>query len=305
MRLEPPPDLPLNSRCPLMKTRKRLTKRQLKRDRFVETTFDWAAWTRANARTVAIGVGALVLLAGGMLLYQTSRSREARMAGQRFQEVWTAYAAGNYQLAANDFKQFRDQYGGSEYADDASLYLGDSYLRAGDYPAAIKTLEQFRRDYDDSPLTYGATSLLAAAYEGSGNLVKAAEIYAEALRLARHDYQRVASLMDGARVLEGQQKKSDAAGAYRQIVEKYPDSDAAAEARVRLAELTAKPLALSRQATAAARAAVAADTASTGEPRAPATGSASAAPAALRPGAPTPGQAPAGPEADQAARPAR
>lgn len=228
-----------------MRTKKRLTKlskRELKRDRFVDTTFDWALWVRENVRKVAVLGGALALLMLGIVLYRSTQASASRQAGQNFEEVRQAYIAGNYQLAANDFKQFLVRYPDSEYADDAALYLGDSYLRAGDYPSAIKALEEFEGEHGDSPLAYAATNLLGAAYEASGNQVKAAEIYGRAHGQAQHDYQRIASLMDRARVYAAQQEKDKAADAYREIIEKYPESSLAREAKVRLAELSAEPL---------------------------------------------------------------
>ncbi|MFN2431570.1 MAG: tol-pal system YbgF family protein, partial [Gemmatimonadota bacterium] len=202
-----------------MRTRKRLpgarvTKRQLKRDRFVDTVFDWALWSRENARTVAVICGALVVVIGGLLLYRTSRAGENRRAAERYQEVWQAYAAGNYQLAANDFRQFRNQYAGSDYVDEATAYLGDSYYQAGDYPAAIEVLKGFDDDHGDSPLVFAAASVLGAAYEASGDWVNAADAYRKAQELARYDYQRAEALLNEARVLEAGGEPERAADAY-------------------------------------------------------------------------------------------
>lgn len=229
-----------------MTTRKRLTKRipkqQLKRDRFVDTTFDWALWIRENARTAGIIAGVVGLVVLGLLLYRRSLGSSSGRAASRFQEVRQTYAVGNYQLAANDFKQFKSQYGSSEYGDEATIYLGDSYFKAGDYPSAIKVLQSFEDEYDGSHLRHAAASLLAASYEAAGDLVNAAKTYKHARELAEFDYQRAAALMDGARVFTAQGDKGKAASTYREVVEKYPDSPSGREARVRLAEVTAEPI---------------------------------------------------------------
>jgi len=225
-----------------MKTKKRLTKRELKRDPFVDTVFDWALWGRENLRFVALGLGVVALLGLTLLLYRGSRAAESRRATQKYQEIWQTYVSGNYQLAANDFRQFRDQYRKSAHGDDATLYLADAYYRSGDYPSAIEVLEGFEDEYGDSPLSYAAANLLGAAYESSGDWIKAAQAFAEAREGARYDFQKVAALMNEVRTYAGQGDAEKAAGAYRRISEEFPESPSAPEARVRLSELEATPI---------------------------------------------------------------
>lgn len=223
--------------------RKRLTRRELKRDRFVDTVFDWALWSRENVRKVAIGVGALLLIVLAILAWRGTQAGESRRAAVRFQEIWQAYIAGNFQLAANDFRQFQSQYAGSDYADDAAFYLGDSYYQAGDYPAAIAALEEFDRRHAESPYRYAAANVLGAAYESNGDLVRAADAYAEAAERADFDYQRSEALLNQARVHNAAGSAEEAANAYRTVLERYPQTPHVQEARVRLAELTAEPIA--------------------------------------------------------------
>jgi predicted negative regulator of RcsB-dependent stress response len=272
-----------------MRTRKRLTKQQLKRDRFVDTTFDWVVWARENTRMVAMVGGGILLAALAVVLYRTSQVREARAASQKFQEVIQTYAAGNFQLAANDFKQFLTQHGGSSYSDEATLYLANSYMLAGDPKSAVKTLEEARGRLDGSRLAYEAVSLLGSAYEADGNLGKAAESYAHAGEKARYDFQRAQALMDEGRVYGAQKSTQKAVEAYRKVVQKYSGTTSAQDAQVRIAELTAKPLnapaaatASSPSPTASGRADSASVTRRPEAPKPPATGAEPAA-AAVQP----------------------
>ncbi len=225
-----------------MRTRKRLTKQQLKRDRFVDTTFDWVVWARENVRKVAVIAGGLLLVALAIILYRTSETREGRQASQRFQEIIQAYAAGNFQLAANDFKQFLAQHGGSPYGDQATLYLANSYMLAGDPKSAVKTLEDARKHLDGSRLAYAAASLQGSAYEAAGDLGGAAETYARAQDKARYDFEKAQAQMNQARVYGAQKATEKAVETYREVIQTYPGSTMAMDAQVRMAELTAKPL---------------------------------------------------------------
>jgi outer membrane protein assembly factor BamD (BamD/ComL family) len=245
-----------------MRTRKRLTKQQLKRDRFVDTTFDWIVWARENVRMVGLAAGGVVLLGLAFFLYRTSEAREAKQAAQKFQEVLQTYAAGNYQLAANDFKLFLRDHGSSRLGPEAALYLANSYLLAGDPQSAAKTLEDSRSRLEEGPAAFAAATLLGSAYEGAGDLAKAAEAYQRAYDEARYDFEKTEALMDKARVHVAQKAADKAIAAYTEVIQKYPESAAAREAKVRMAELTAKPLALSE----AAAAATAAEVQSAAEP---------------------------------------
>jgi TolA-binding protein len=224
------------------KSKKRIARKELKRDPFVDRVFDWALWSRENVRTVAVIAGALALVVLAVVLYRASQTSQSRQAAQRYDEVLATYYSGNYQLAANDLRQFRSQYRGSRQAAEATIYLADAYLRAGDNTAGIQTLGEFQRDFEDSPYSYAAANLLGAAYEASGDWVKASESYARAFELARHDFEKVEALLNRARAEVAQGNTDEAADAYRQIIEKYPESKAVDLARVRLAEVSAKPI---------------------------------------------------------------
>jgi TolA-binding protein len=227
-------------------TNRRITRRELKRDPFVDTVFDWTVWVRENLRTVLVGVGVLAAVVAGLLLFRASRTAEDREASRRFREIMQAYEVGNYQLAANDLRQFRQAYESTELADDAALYLGDSYVRAGDHPAAINVLRDFEDRYGESPYRHAAAALLGAAYESSGDWTKAAEAYERARELGEHDYQKVDALLDLARVRIAAGDEEAGLEAYRTVVSDFPEAARASEARVRVAELTVEPLAGAR-----------------------------------------------------------
>lgn len=222
-------------------TKRRITRRELKRDPFVDTVFDWTVWARENLRALLIALGVLVIAVGGLLLFRASRATESSEASRRFREIMQAYEVGNYQLAANDLRQFRQQYDNTELGDDAALYLGDSYVRAGDHPAAIGVLKDFDDRYGDSPYRHAAAALLGAAYESSGDWTQAAQAYERTGELGEHDYQKVNALLDLARVRMAAGDEA-AVETYRKVVNDFPEAARAAEARVHLAELTAEPL---------------------------------------------------------------
>ncbi len=63
------------------------------------------------------------------------------------------YLVGNYSLAVNGFQDFLTNYPDSEYADNASYYLGDCYLKQKNFEMAIKTFEQTVNLFPDGDKT--------------------------------------------------------------------------------------------------------------------------------------------------------
>lgn len=223
-------------------SRKRLSKKQLKRDRFVEQTFDWAHWVETH-RTQALGTLAVValLVAGFFIWRQMARSADDT-ASVAFVQARQAYYAGNWQLAASDLQGFLGRYGGSSYADDARLALAEAYYRSGEYASAAQTLEDFLRRHGDSPLAPNARRLLGATYQQLGQFSQAAATFERALERAENDAMKISYRRALAQIYASQGQIDAAANQYRAIVDLDPDGEQGRRARRDLAEVTVKPI---------------------------------------------------------------
>jgi predicted negative regulator of RcsB-dependent stress response len=223
-------------------SRKRLSKKQLKGDKFVERTFDWAHWIETH-RSQAIGVVVILLLmAAGLFAWrQMSRSAEEG-ASVAYGQARQAYFAGNWQLAVADLQGFLNRYGDSTYAVDARFFLADAYYQAGQYQPAVQSLEEFLDDYGDSPFAENARQLLAASYQQMGQFPQAIAVYERAIESTDSDVAKINYRNAMARIYASQGDIEGAANQYRAIVEIDPEGDAAREARRKLAELSVEPL---------------------------------------------------------------
>ena len=223
-------------------SRKRLSKKQLKHDRFVKRTFDWAHWAETHRREMIGGAVALVVLLAGFFVYRgVSRGAEEE-AARDYLMARQAYFAGNYQLAVSDLQGFIDRYAGSGYVDDARLFLGESQLQAGQPAEAVATLETLLDDHGDSPLADNGRRLLAAAYAQAGQVDRAVETYREAIEDTPFDELKVQIHASLARLFESQSRPEEAVAEYQAILELTPEGPAADEARREIAELTVEPL---------------------------------------------------------------
>lgn len=233
-------------------SRKRLSKKQLRRDRFVERTFDWAHWAEIHRREMIGGAVALVVLVAGFFVYRNVSRGAEEEAARDYLMARQGYFAGNYQLAVSDLQQFVDRHGGSSYTDDALLFLGESQLQAGQPEEAAATLEDFLSDHGNSPLADNARRLLAVAYAEGGQLEQAVETYRAAIEEAPYDALKAQLHQALARLYESRSRPEDAAAEYRSVIELDPDGPAAEEARREIAELTVQPLTATASGTAAA-----------------------------------------------------
>jgi tetratricopeptide (TPR) repeat protein len=223
-------------------SRKRLSKKQLRGDKFVRRTFDWAHWAETHRREMLGGAIALVVLAAGFFVYRgVSRGAEEE-AARDYMMARQGYFAGNYQLAVSDLQGFIDRHGGTPYADDALLFLGESQLQSGQPAEAVATLQKLLDEHGNSPLADNARRLLAVAYGQAGQLDQAVEMYREAIENAPFDEQKLQLHESLARLYETQSRKEEAVGEYQAIIELQPEGPAADEARREIAELSVQPL---------------------------------------------------------------
>ena len=222
-------------------SRKRLSKKQLKRDKFVEHTFDWAHWAESHRTQVLAALAGIAVLVAAFFVYRSLARAGEEDAARSYIEARQAYFSGNYPLAVSDLQAFIDSHGDSSYGDDARIFLADALYQAGDPQAAVETLQWFH-SHEDSPFAVNALLLEAAAYQATGSLDAAAETYRQALERTDVEAQRVQILSSLADVYELKGETDQAAAQLRAIVDLDPEAPAADLARRKLAELTAQPL---------------------------------------------------------------
>lgn len=225
-------------------SRKRLSKHQLKRDRFVEQTFDWAHWAETHRRQFLVGAAVLALAFGGFFVFRTmSRSAEEDASGA-YMEARQAYFAGNFPLAASDLEDFVRLHGDTSFVDDARFFGADALYQAGNNEAAAEALEEFLSRHGDSPFAQSARLLSATVYARLNRYEDAQAAYERAIEEAGFDVERARIHEELARLYETRGDNADAATQYRRIAELVPGTEVAARALRREAELSVEPLAV-------------------------------------------------------------
>ena len=103
---------------------------------------------------------------------------------------------------------------------------------------AAVNLRDFVKSNPSKKYLTPAYGLLGRALENANRPEEAARAFLSASENADVDYLKAEYLNDAGRAFANAGKRDDAIAAYRQVMEKFPDTNSKVEAQVRLAELT-------------------------------------------------------------------
>jgi hypothetical protein len=233
---------------------KKELREQIKQDEFAGGLEQAMAWIGAHRDEVRIGAGviAVLLAAGGAFAYfQGQRAREAdralrdalttfeapvaselaagadRPSGQVF-----ATAEDKYKTAAAAFEGVERRYGSSATGLRAKYFAALSRLELGQIAEAEKGLQEIQaRGAGLEPEL--ARVALAGLYRRSGQVDKAVEAYRGLATNPSANVPPDFALLSAAQALEDAKRWAEARTAYRQLVEQFPASVYATDARAR------------------------------------------------------------------------
>ncbi len=188
-------------------------------------------------KQILIAVAALIIVVGGWAAYSNliagPREEKASTALAKAQDM---FGQGEFQKALNGdkttegFLAVAENYGGTDAANLARAYAGLCYANMAKWKEAVTYLEDFsaREDMMISPAITGA---LANAYANTGDIDKAISTFKKAADMADSKAEDEVNnslspsyLISAARLLESQNKKSEALEIYKEVKEKYVNS---------------------------------------------------------------------------------
>ena len=200
-------------------------------------------WTR-NSKAIMIACGAIILLAGGWLIYKNYVKEPKNIkASEALYKAEEYYRMDSCNLALNGDGQHMgllrviSRFSGTDAANLAQFYAGSCYLKMGDNQNAIKHLKKF--ETDAKQIQARAYRLLGDAYADAGNNSEALSNYKKAARHFEKDYSQSAEALFMAayfadRVVKNQQ---EAIELYKELKEKYPNTQQGLQADNYLAQL--------------------------------------------------------------------
>jgi tetratricopeptide (TPR) repeat protein len=201
-------------------------------DERTESAMDWA---RANTKPLGIAVGVVALAAIVWVLGNQWRNQRADAAEAALNRARQSYAQGNLPLAQTDLKGVIRRFGGSSAGSQATMLLAQAYYEQGKADSGLKALSEGKPSKLDRA---SFEALKGAGYEQQKKYAEAADRYKAAADLTEAKIAKDRYMADAARALTSAGNKAEAEKIWSAL-SKDNTSAFAAEARVRLGELTA------------------------------------------------------------------
>ena len=208
-------------------------------DERTESIFEWL---HANSRLFGIALAVVVAVALGGWLYTRAQAGKELRAEQDLQRAQASMVQGNTPLAQTDLEKLVSSRGGTSGASQGAMLLAQLHYQAGEYQKGIDVLEKSgaaRKEFS-APVE----ALIGDGYSQLGKYSEAAAHYRKAADATRFKADRENYLADAARNLT-EAKDTTAARQIWQDLAGDESSPLAAEAKIRLGELLARPAAKS------------------------------------------------------------
>ncbi len=197
-------------------------------------------WMLLHKRELTWAVVALAVIVAGFWFYDRSQSIKSQRAESAYFQARQSAATGNLPAAVSDLKKVVARYEGTRAGTQAALSLAQTLYDEKQIKEGLAALKQVeaKAPEDFRPSIH---VLQAAGYEELKDFVAAAEQYMRAALATEFPVDKAKYQAGAARDYMAAGKTEEAKAIWTDLA-KDESSPEAGEARVRLGELTAKPM---------------------------------------------------------------
>ena len=168
-----------------MQSKVKLTKRQMKEDKF--TTFMLTSKDRLQTELedkwqyYLIGAIVVVVLIWAAIWFLGRQTTQESGAATAYSKAMMSYMNRDNQVAALEFGQIVQDYGGTEFAANAAFILGNLNLENRSYDDAIRYYRMYLDEFAGTPLNRAAAQAgIATVAENQGKFAEAAAGFVQA-----------------------------------------------------------------------------------------------------------------------------
>jgi predicted negative regulator of RcsB-dependent stress response len=219
-----------------MAKKRKISRKELlkKPDEFITLSTRTFLWVKANApKVILIGIG-VVLLAGIYFGYATYRTRQEKLAHEKY---FAVLESTDTDQKLKDLVKIIKDYPGTRAAFESRVTAGNLYYQKNDFTRAVSS---YQSALNHRKVPSGFKTLieedLAYAYEQKGDLSLAAKTFSVVFREKENLFKEDA-LLGLARVSDKMGKKAEAKNAYQLLLKSFPQSIYAQMVKERLAGL--------------------------------------------------------------------
>ncbi len=165
-----------------MQSKVKLSKRQIKEDKFTTFMLTSKQQLSDNWQFLVIGIVIVALIIFGIGYYFSSQSDWQVEGSEAFARAVMQYRNGDLQVALSSFEQVLDDYGSHNVAEPAAFLLGRTYFQMNNWSEATAAWEDYLANYKDNKMNRAAALAgIAAINENQGTYATAAQKYLEAV----------------------------------------------------------------------------------------------------------------------------
>jgi predicted negative regulator of RcsB-dependent stress response len=208
-------------------------------DVFIAKVLEIGNWAKANQQLLTtLGVLAVLAVAAG-IYYANYRRAMAVQASNELEAIHQSVSLGDTEGAKQELIVYLERFGGSPYAAEARMLLGELYLAGEEAQQAQAVLEPLAAS-PRRPIELQTAALLGAAYEQEERWDEAEAVYLRIADRSDLDFQIRDALASAARIRANHGNPQGAAELYERILEDMDENEPERGLyEMRLAELTA------------------------------------------------------------------
>ncbi len=165
----------------MLKAQKKLTKREIKEDKFVEATMQARAYIEDNYKQVSIITGTVFIIFLLIMGYNYVHSQTSEKSSTLLGQAQLEYQNMNYTKARALLDRLETEYSGTDAADQGLLLLANLNYQQDKYQEASESYLAFTNVYDGSDILIASGYAgYAACQEKMSNFAVAAQFYLKA-----------------------------------------------------------------------------------------------------------------------------
>lgn len=192
-------------------------------DAFVASVLEVSTWAKRHQQKLVAGGIVLALALASGWYYIGYRASLTEQAVTELERVQATIGMGDSEGARGQLQTYLERFGGTPYALEARLLLGQLNLQAGEPEQAISALEPLRSSLQN-PVAIQGLALLAAAYEEAGRTSDAVAAYRRVAAEADLDFQAHEALMNAGRLLAADGDLAGAEAVYGELLAELDDT---------------------------------------------------------------------------------
>lgn len=213
------------------KRHRRITKKELKKDKFVEEGTKFLIWTRKHKLQVGwIISGICIISIGGWYFYHSIQTRQRR-AEYEFSQAIATYGAGYIDQALTQFEDISRLYPRTKSGVDATYWLANIRYFQGKYPEARNLFEKYLTQGKDPIFLPSALLGIADTYLQEGDYFSAAQKYEEVTKYYPKSSISPKAFYQAARCYQALNQPERTKTTLQNLAKTYPSSRYASKAQ--------------------------------------------------------------------------